>query len=141
MVGGYLSPTDNLMGIGTDRERFQVFSLGPAKELFSHELGSLSAQFSPDGKYLAAVFYEQYVLLWEVKSGKVIAKLRGQLASSDSVSFSPDGKTLATGNCDFTVKLWHVQSGTEMMTFHAAGEARVLFSRSDQRSTLAIGGL
>jgi WD40 repeat protein len=133
-----LSPTDDLIGIG--KRRFQVFSLDSAKELFSQEGECITAQFSPDGKHVAAS--DGWVVhLWEVKTGKVIAKLKGQFASTDSLSFSPDGKTLATGNNDWTVKLWHVQSGTEMMTFHASGMARVLFSRNDQQSSLAIGGL
>src|SRR5262249_27910085 len=112
-----LSPTDDLIGIG--KGRFQVFSLGPAQELFSQEGECITAQFSPDGKYVASAIMGEVVLLWEVKTGKVLSRLKGHFASTDSLSFSPDGKTLATGNNDFTVKLWHVQSGTEMMTFNA----------------------
>jgi WD40 repeat protein len=134
-----LSPSANLIGVGWG-SGFQVFSLSPQKELFSFQGFCATAQFSPDGKHLAAQMSNQHVFLFEVPSGIVEARLAGHYSSVNSLCFSPDGKTLATGGNDGTIKLWHVATGTEMMTLKARGEARVLFSPDAQRSSLVICG-
>ena len=48
------------------------------------------------------------VNLWDVKSGKEQAALKGHIFYVSSVVFSPDGKTLASGCRDQTIKLWNI---------------------------------
>lgn len=143
-----LSPTDDIMGICSVQRslkgstlKFQVRRLGVTQELFSFDGNYGAAQFSPNGKYLAAASDKGRVVLYEVQTGRVAAQLNGYYAGVDSLCFSPDGRTLASASNDETVKLWHVQTGTEMMTINSSGQLKVMFSPSDERASLVISGL
>jgi len=64
--------------------------------------------FSPDGETLVSGGRDEVVRLWDAKTGKEKAILRGHGKEDwvHSLAFSPDGKTLASGCNDGTVKLW-----------------------------------
>jgi WD40 repeat protein len=70
----------------------------------------IALAFSPDGRTLAsACLKEVAVRLWDVFSGKEVAKLDGHRGPVRSLAFSPDGKILASGSTDTTVLLWDVR--------------------------------
>jgi WD40 repeat protein len=63
--------------------------------------------FSPDGRMLA-VAVARSVQLWEVATGRLVAKLRGHERKVTCLAFAPEGRWLASGSYDTTVRLWDV---------------------------------
>jgi WD40 repeat protein len=65
-----------------------------------------SAEFTPDGRVIAAACTDRTIRLWNVETGSDIATLWGHTDWVQSVAFSPDGKLLASGSADRTIILW-----------------------------------
>jgi WD40 repeat protein len=67
-----------------------------------------SVAVSPDGK-LAAGSDERKLLVWEIGTRKLVARVNGAHREDiSSLAFSADGRHLATGSKDTTVLLWDV---------------------------------
>ncbi len=74
-----------------------------------------SVCFSPDGKTLASVNYQE-IKIWNTETGQEIRTLTGHTSFVNSVCFSPDGKYLASGSRDNFVKIWNTETGNVMRT-------------------------
>ena len=68
------------------------------------------ATFSPDGKILAIGDRSKQVVLWNIATKKVLARLEGHEGWVSALAFALNGKTLYSGSNDTTVKLWDFSS-------------------------------
>jgi WD40 repeat protein len=57
---------------------------------------------------------ETPILLWNVATGTVTARLEGHQRPIFSLAFSPDGMLLASGSIDNTIRLWDPATGKEV---------------------------
>lgn len=83
---------------------------------FQHQDWLKAAVFSPDGKILAAASVgENFVVLWETPSGRLVKKLPVEGRFAGRLLFSPDGRWLASMGGDFYkhpyLRVWEVASG------------------------------
>jgi WD40 repeat protein len=65
-----------------------------------------SVAFSRDSRLLAIGDRSKQVVLWNISTRKVLARLKGHEGWVSALAFSPDGKTLYSGGIDQSVKLW-----------------------------------
>ncbi len=90
-----------------------------------------SVAFSRDGTSIATTgAYEQYVRLWDVRSGRLLRALAGHAMGTTSIAFSPNGAILATVGNDGMGRLWNLATG-ELMTIldgHSTSLTSVAFS-------------
>ncbi|TQM30854.1 TIR domain-containing protein [Nocardia bhagyanarayanae] len=76
--------------------------------------GVMSAEFSRDGKVLAAGGTDWVLRLWDATTGLRIGKpMEGKGWVSD-ITFSPDDRRLAVGYYDRSVRLWNVETGEQI---------------------------
>jgi WD40 repeat protein len=90
--------------------------------------------YSPDGKRLAAGFYDAAVRLWDVPGGRQRTLVVGSATGMDylvhGVSFSPDGARLVSADAAGGLKVWDAATGQELLAVkgHATAAFGVAFS-------------
>ncbi|HVK15774.1 MAG TPA: tetratricopeptide repeat protein, partial [Fimbriiglobus sp.] len=98
--------------------------------------------FSPDGKLLAAGFQFEWVIIWDIATGKAKVQFsqRPSMMNVTAVAFSPDGKSLAVGADVGAVTLWDVETGKRLVSFrgHTSRVSTLAFSPDGR--TLATAG-
>jgi WD40 repeat protein len=64
--------------------------------------------YSPDSRLLASGGADNLVILWDLASGGIVARLEGHEDWVRGVAFAPDGQRLASASWDNSVRLWSV---------------------------------
>ncbi len=99
-----------------------------------------SMTFSPDGRVLAIALFTGEIELWNTRSGKLAASLRGHPYCPCSVSFSADGRVLYSAGSDGLVMVWDIERSEERATIPARMPALESMSMSPDEQILAVGG-
>lgn len=127
------------------REAIHMCDLASGKEIrrLAHA-NATGVAFSPNGKILAAAGNANDIHVWNLSTGKKIAKLpweRGNFYSAIRLAYTPDGKTLIAGQrFDSKIGLWDVASGKKRQELDAKGGPIYCFALSSDGSLLATGG-
>ena len=67
--------------------------------------------FSHDGKTLASVGDDGYIILWDIVNKRIHKKIRGHSQGVYCVDFSKNDSIIVTGSEDCTIRQWRVSTG------------------------------
>jgi WD40 repeat protein len=113
-----LSPDGASVLIGETAARLRLVTLGTGHvERLDGDTGSvLSVAWSPDGQTIAAGSFEGFIKLWNVRTRRELASLRGHVNMLMALQFSSDGRHLVSGSGDGTWRVWSapVMTDTEV---------------------------
>ena len=78
----------------------------------------LAVAVSPDDRYMASGGRDKLLRIWDLRTNKIVASLRGHRDTISSLVFrkSEERNILASGSFDRTIKLWNVDSQMYMET-------------------------
>jgi WD40 repeat protein len=97
-------------------------------------------RLSPDGKKIVSGCEDGAVRLWDVDTGKVIAKWTGHTSRVRSVCWSQDGGTVVSGSDDGTARVWDVESGKTVRAMETGLTAVCAVIYSPDTTMIATGG-
>ena len=80
---------------------------------FKHDNWVNSVAFSPDGKYVASGSADSTARVWEVATGREVARIKHD-RDVNSVAFSRDGNLVVSGSSDGTARVWETTTGKEI---------------------------
>jgi WD40 repeat protein len=81
---------------------------GFSRVLTASDFYPRSVRLSLDGRYIASGDYYGNILIWNVRTGNLVARWRGHSNLVASLVFTPDGKSLLSGSWDNQVIQWDV---------------------------------
>ncbi|CAD8215590.1 unnamed protein product [Paramecium octaurelia] len=73
------------------------------------QVAVLSICYSPNGNTFASGSHDKSICLWDVKPGKLKAKLDCQTNAVTSICYSPNGNTLVSGSKDKSISFMGCQ--------------------------------
>lgn len=103
--------------VGEFRADTRVQKAIEALKLKGHCAWSKSVDVSDDGTRAITGSIDNTVRVWDLSTGKEIARLDGHEHHVNAVAFSPAGNTALSGSTDLTARLWDIDAGTEIKQF------------------------
>ena len=96
---------------------------GQVKRLqLKHREGLLSATISDDGEWIVTTSFDAFASLWEVDSGRELARFTGQFIGFRSATISPDKTRVAlTSNDSAELSLWDPANEQQLVSLPDQG--------------------
>ncbi len=135
LASGSLDKTVKLWDIASRQERMTY--RGHTSPIFS-------VAFRPDGAVVASSHAidrsSASIQLWDVSTGKTVARLPGHSTYTRRLSFLRGGSRLASLGDDGTLKLWDLSTGQEVLTIAAHRQNGLGLALSPDGSRIATAG-
>jgi WD40 repeat protein len=152
----FLSPDGKVLAVADIQDQATLWDLATGKERFVVKAAGPIAkmEFSPGSTFLAVVVGRKKftrenndsdaigveAVVWDAKTGDVVANLETGSREIRSVAFAPDDKSLALGCGDGSVLVHALPSGKVSATLAESKESVVALAFTPDGKSLAIGG-
>jgi WD40 repeat protein/tetratricopeptide (TPR) repeat protein len=113
----------------------QIYDLDSWKVVttLSHTENLDNPGWSPDGHFLVAASSDRCLYVWDVRTGKQQAVLRGHESPPNAAAFSHGGDLLASTGWDGTLRLWDPMTGRLLLSAQGGGgNLKPCFSPDDR---------
>ncbi len=113
------SPDKRKFAVGD--QTIQVFTISKAKNinplkiLKGHKDALSNMVWSPNGKFLASIGSDLYLIIWDMEKMKIAWHQEAHIDRPFGLDWAPDSSHVVTCGMDTDAKIWKVQSG-EMIT-------------------------
>lgn len=101
-------------------------------------------RFAPGGRTVATGGPDQFIRIWDLRSGEITSRLNGHSGSITDLLFSSDGRFLVSSSLDGLVRVWDVQTGSCKQTIADSAPVPCLSMSADNANlitTTADSGL
>ncbi|KAG1847244.1 WD40-repeat-containing domain protein [Suillus tomentosus] len=95
---------------------------------------------SPNGRTIVSGSGDRRVKLWDVETGKLIAKWIGHTERVSSVCWSADDKQVLSGSFDGTARVWDVETGKTILIIETGHEDVWTVIYSPDHTQIGTGG-
>ena len=115
------SPDGHYLAVGTRVGLwwYEVETMSPIA-LWGAERGVFAATFSPNGKWIATIDWENLIEMWDIQKGLRVTQIKTELSH---LTFSPNSQWVATSDsATGTVNLWHPETGELLEIFSCKSE-------------------
>ena len=115
------SPDGHYLAVGTRVGLwwYEVETMSPVA-LWSAERGVFGATFSPNGKWIAIINWENLIEVWDIQQGLRVTQIKTEW---NHCTFSPNSQRFATSDsATGTVTLWHPETGEPLEKFSCESE-------------------
>jgi WD40 repeat protein len=109
----FTSDSKKLISAGVDDQYIKIWDLdsGICLKSWQSSASIYRIALSADDRTLACSGENGSLLLWDVRTGKLLKELIGHVGHVIGVAFQPQGTLLASSSFDSIVKLWDVTTG------------------------------
>lgn len=102
-IGKEITAKENSQKVDTQspqKPKLIVYSPELVRELPVHPAAIEAAVYTPNGKMMITVGRDEWVRLWDAKTGELLNQISAEIEGVNSVAVAPDNKTLAIATAD-----------------------------------------
>lgn len=112
-------PTRDLLAVASEIGPVQLWDpAGPrVVREFGGKEGAVDVSFDPAGRRLAACSQDQSIRVWDVESGRLIARLLGLGGSIRAIAFDVTGEQIVATATDGQLATWDIATGQRRWTY------------------------
>ena len=142
------SPDGRLLAVAvapTDRNRpgggrIEVWDWRRGTTVHSLPVDAAAISFAPGGDVVAAAAEFGPPRIWDLASGRELARLTGHTGAVTDIEFGPDGDVVATASSDGTIRLWDEQGRLELLLRGHESEVVDISFAADGTRLASAGG-
>jgi len=112
-----VSPKSRYVATGSADRTAKIWNINSGQMVgqpFSGHTRKVSdVAFSPDGSLLASASQDNFVILWDVRTGMRLREV-AHTTFVAKIHFSGDGRNLISTDCDRVIRVWRVSNGQQI---------------------------